>query len=36
MIQVTVYLVKKQENSFDDVPDGFHVIATQASIFCDP
>lgn len=36
MIQVIVYLVKKQENSFDGVPDGFHVFATQAFIFPDP
>lgn len=36
MIQVIVYLVKKQENSFDGAPNGFHVFATQASIFPDP
>lgn len=33
MTQVIVYLVKEQEKFFDDVPDGFHVFTTQASIF---
>lgn len=32
MIEVMVCLVKKQENCFCDVPDGFPEIATQASI----
>lgn len=35
-MQVMVYLVKKQENSFDDVPNCFQVFTTQASIFHDP
>lgn len=30
-----VYLLKKPENCFYDVPGGFHAIATQPFIFPD-